>query len=117
MKRILFIALVFSLAITSCEKWTEGMTNEIDIPPIDPTICATLIVAEQSEEIIVEVSTNVSLNDTINYMSDAVIEISDESDNILYSLSSENFNEKRYHLPLDEEFGSPDGDDGEFGVT
>ena len=110
MNRILIIAFAVSLVFISCEKWTEGMTNEIDIPPIDPSIAATLIVAEQDEEIVVEVSTNVSLNDSIQYISDAVIQLTDESGNVIHSLSSEHFAEKRYHLHLDEEFGIPEGE-------
>ena len=110
MNRILIIAFSVSLVLTSCEKWTEGMTNEIDIPPIDPSIAATLIVAEQDEEIIVEVSTNVNLNDSIQYISDAVIQLTDESGNVIHSLSSEHFEENRYHIHLDEEFGIREGE-------
>ena len=110
MNRILIIAFSVSLVLTSCEKWTEGMTNEIDIPPIDPSIAATLIVAEQDEEIIVEVSTNVNLNDSIQYISDAVIQLTDESGNVIHSLSSEHFEENRYHIHLDEEFGISEGE-------
>ena len=60
----LLLAFLLVLTLTSCDKFSEGVIQEIPFPDHIPELTATLIVNDQDDKIIAQISSSASVLDT-----------------------------------------------------
>ena len=100
--------LLIVLTISSCEKFTEGVIQEIPFPEHTPRLTATLIVNDEDEKIFAHISSSASVLDSEGPQSveGAVITLTDESGQTLYALTESDFYNFNYILNLEDSFGT-----------
>ena len=103
--------LIIVLTISSCEKFTEGVIQEIPFPEHTPRLTATLIVNDQDEKIFAQISSSASVIDTEGHqpVQGAVVTLTDEAGQTLYALSESDFYDSVYILDLASTFGTTSG--------
>ena len=103
--------LLIVLTISSCDKFTEGVIQEIPFPEHTPRLTATLIVNDEDEKIFAHISSSASVLDSEGPQSveGAVITLTDESGQILYALTESDFYNFNYILNLEDSFGTTSG--------
>lgn len=106
------LIIIFTILLSGCGKLSDGIVNYVDFPDHPPRIAATLIVNQDSDVITALIASTASVDDTSGsqYISDAVLTISDETGAILYSLSSDNFQDSLYILNLPSGVNIPNGE-------
>ena len=104
-------AFLLALTITSCEKFTEGVVQEIPFPDHIPVLTATLIVNDQDDKIFAQISSSASVIDPEGPQSvqGAVVTLTDEGGQTLYTLSESDFYDSLYQLDLENTFGTTSG--------
>ena len=104
-------AFLLALTITSCEKFTEGVVQEIPFPDHIPVLTATLIVNDQDDKIFAQISSSASVLDTEGPqpVQGAVVTLTDEAGQTLYALSESDFDDSVYILDLASPFGTTTG--------
>ena len=65
MKKI-FITLLLSMVLLSCERWEEGIARDIDLPPHNPQIAASLFIDSMDSTLSATISKTGGLFDTTN---------------------------------------------------
>ena len=107
----LLLAFLLVLTITSCEKFEEGVIQEIPFPDHTPELTATLIVNDQDDKIIAQISSSASVLDTEGPqpVQGAVVTLTDEAGQTLYALSESDFDDSVYILDLASTFGTTTG--------
>jgi hypothetical protein len=107
----LLLAFLLVLTITSCEKFEEGVIQEIPFPDHTPELTATLIVNDQDDKIFAQISSSASVLDTEGPqpVQGAVVTLTDESGQTLYALSESDFYDSVYILDLASTFGTTTG--------
>mgnify|MGYP001592874365 FL=1 len=80
-------AFLLALTITSCEKFTEGVVQEIPFPDHIPVLTATLIVNDQDDKIFAQISSSASVIDPEGPqpVQGAVVTLTDEGGQTLYT--------------------------------
>jgi hypothetical protein len=104
-------AFLLALTITSCEKFTEGVVQEIPFPDHIPVLTATLIVNDQDDKIFAQISSSASVIDPEGPqpVQGAVVTLTDEGGQTLYTLSESDFYDPLYKLDLENTFGTTSG--------
>ena len=104
-------AFLLALTITSCEKFTEGVVQEIPFPDHIPVLTATLIVNDQDDKIFAQISSSASVIDPEGPqpIQGAVVTLTDEGGQTLYTLSESDFYDPLYKLDLENTFGTTSG--------
>jgi hypothetical protein len=107
----LLLAFLLVLTITSCEKFEEGVIQEIPFPDHTPELTATLIVNDQDDKIFAQISSSASVLDTEGPqpVQGAVVTLTDEAGQTLYALSESDFDDSVYILDLASTFGTTTG--------
>jgi hypothetical protein len=107
----LLLAFLLVLTITSCEKFEEGVIQEIPFPDHTPELTATLIVNDQDDKIFAQISSSASVLDTEGPqpVQGAVVTLTDEAGQTLYALSESDFYDSVYILDLESTFGTTSG--------
>ena len=107
----LLLAFLLVLTITSCEKFEEGVIQEIPFPDHTPELTATLIVNDQDDKIFAQISSSASVLDTEGPqpVQGAVVTLTDEAGQTLYALSESDFYDSVYILNLASTFGTTTG--------
>ena len=107
----LLLAFLLVLTITSCEKFEEGVIQEIPFPDHTPELTATLIVNDQDDKIFAQISSSASVLDTEGPqpVQGAVVTLTDEAGQTLYALSESDFYDSVYILDLESTFGTTTG--------
>ena len=107
----LLLAFLLVLTITSCDKFTEGVIQEIPFPDHIPELTATLIVNDQDDKIFAQISSSASVLDTEGPqpVQGAVVTLTDEAGQTLYALSESDFYDSVYILNLASTFGTTTG--------
>ena len=107
----LLLAFLLVLTITSCEKFEEGVIQEIPFPDHIPELTATLIVNDQDDKIIAQISSSASVLDTEGPqpVQGAVVTLTDEAGQTIYALSESDFDDSVYTLALGSNFGTTSG--------
>ena len=107
----LLLAFLLVLTITSCEKFEEGVIQEIPFPDHTPELTATLIVNDQDDKIFAQISSSASVLDTEGPqpVQGAVVTLTDEAGQTLYALSESDFDDSVYILDLASPFGTTTG--------
>lgn len=107
----LLLAFLLVLTITSCEKFEEGVIQEIPFPDHIPELTATLIVNDQDDKIFAQISSSASVLDTEGPqpVQGAVVTLTDEAGQTLYALSESDFDDSVYILDLASTFGTTTG--------
>ncbi|MGY8888685.1 MAG: DUF4249 family protein [Flavobacteriales bacterium] len=107
----LLLAFLLVLTITSCEKFEEGVIQEIPFPDHIPELTATLIVNDQDDKIFAQISSSASVLDTEGPqpVQGAVVTLTDEAGQTLYALSESDFYDSVYILNLASTFGTTTG--------
>jgi len=107
----LLLAFLLVLTITSCEKFEEGVIQEIPFPDHIPELTATLIVNDQDDQIFAQISSSASVLDTEGPqpVQGAVVTLTDEAGQTLYALSESDFDDSVYILDLASTFGTTTG--------
>ena len=107
----LLLAFLLVLTITSCEKFEEGVIQEIPFPDHIPELTATLIVNDQDDKIFAQISSSASVLDTEGPqpVQGAVVTLTDEAGQTLYALSESDFDDSVYILDLASTFGTTSG--------
>ena len=107
----LLLAFLLVLTITSCEKFEEGVIQEIPFPDHIPELTATLIVNDQDDKIFAQISSSASVLDTEGPqpVQGAVVTLTDEAGQTLYALSESDFYDSVYILDLASTFGTTTG--------
>ncbi|MGY8884080.1 MAG: DUF4249 family protein [Flavobacteriales bacterium] len=107
----LLLAFLLALTITSCEKFEEGVIQEIPFPDHTPELTATLIVNDQDDKIFAQISSSASVLDTEGPqpVQGAVVTLTDEAGQTLYALSESDFDDSVYILDLASTFGTTTG--------
>ncbi|MFB1020837.1 MAG: DUF4249 family protein, partial [Flavobacteriales bacterium] len=107
----LLLAFLLVLTITSCEKFEEGVIQEIPFPDHIPELTATLIVNDQDDKIFAQISSSASVLDTLGPqpVQSAVVTLTDEAGQTLYALSESDFDDSVYILDLASTFGTTTG--------
>ena len=107
----LLLAFLLVLTITSCEKFEEGVIQEIPFPDHTPELTATLIVNDQDDKIFAQISSSASVLDTEGPqpVQGAVVTLTDEAGQTLYALSESDFYDSVYILDLASTFGTTTG--------
>ena len=107
----LLLAFLLALTITSCEKFEEGVIQEIPFPDHTPELTATLIVNDQDDKIFAQISSSASVLDTEGPqpVQGAVVTLTDEAGQTLYALSESDFYDSVYILDLASTFGTTTG--------
>ena len=102
---------LLALTITSCEKFTKGVVQEIPFPDHIPVLTATLIVNDQDDKIFAQISSSASVLDTEGPqpVQGAVVTLTDEAGQTLYALSESDFDDSVYILDLASPFGTTTG--------
>jgi len=103
--------IILVLTISSCEKFTEGVIQEIPFPEHAPELTATLIVNDLDEKIVAHISSSASVLDTEGPqpVQGAVVTLRDAAGQTLYALSESDFNNSIYILDLESTFGTTSG--------
>ncbi|PCJ81753.1 MAG: hypothetical protein COA49_04405 [Bacteroidetes bacterium] len=108
------VIILLILGLVSCGKFSDGVVHEVAFPENEPRLSATLIVNDEDEVIITQVSATASVLDAAGPQSipNAIISLTNESGQTIYSLGSDNFSsmDSLYHLDLDENFGTLTGE-------
>jgi hypothetical protein len=104
----LLLAFLLVLTITSCEKFEEGVIQEIPFPDHTPELTATLIVNDQDDKIFAQISSSAAVLDIEGPqpVQDAVVTLTDEAGQTLYALSESDFDDPVYILDLVSTFGT-----------
>tara|TARA_B100000768_G_C11273333_1_gene374571 strand:+ start:1160 stop:2107 length:948 start_codon:yes stop_codon:yes gene_type:complete len=104
-------AFLLALTITSCEKFTDGVVQEIPFPDHIPVLTATLIVNDQDDKIFAQISSSASVIDAEGPqpVQGAVVTLTDEGGQTLYTLSESDFYDPLYQLDLENTFGTTSG--------
>jgi hypothetical protein len=104
-------AFLLALTITSCEKFTEGVVQEIPFPDHIPVLTATLIVNDQDDKIFAQISSSASVIDPEGPqpVQGAVVTLTNEGGQTLYTLSESDFYDPLYKLDLENTFGTTSG--------
>ena len=107
----LLLAFLLVLTITSCEKFEEGVIQEIPFPDHIPELTATLIVNDQDDKIFAQISSSASVLDTEGPqpVQGAVVTLTDEAGQTFYALSESDFYDSVYILNLASPFGTTTG--------
>ena len=107
----LLLAFLLALTITSCEKFEEGVIQEIPFPDHIPELTATLIVNDQDDKIFAQISSSASVLDTEGPqpVQGAVVTLTDEAGQTFYALSESDFYDSVYILNLASPFGTTTG--------
>ena len=107
----LLLAFLLVLTITSCEKFEEGVIQEIPFPDHTPELTATLIVNDQDDKIFAQISSSASVLDTEGPqpVQGAVVTLTDEAGQTFYALSESDFYDSVYILNLASPFGTTTG--------
>ena len=107
----LLLAFLLALTITSCEKFEEGVIQEIPFPDHTPELTATLIVNDQDDKIFAQISSSASVLDTEGPqpVQGAVVTLTDEAGQTFYALSESDFYDSVYILNLASTFGTTTG--------
>jgi len=107
----LLLAFLLVLTITSCDKFEEGVIQEIPFPDHTPELTATLIVNDQDDKIFAQISSSASVLDTEGPqpVQGAVVTLTDEAGQTLYALSESDFDDSVYILDLASTFGTTTG--------
>ena len=107
----LLLAFLLVLTITSCEKFEEGVIQEIPFPDHIPELTATLIVNDQDDKIFAQISSSASVLDTEGPqpVQGAVVTLTDEAGQTFYALSESDFYDSVYILNLASTFGTTTG--------
>ena len=107
----LLLAFLLVLTITSCDKFSEGVIQEIPFPDHIPELTATLIVNDQDDKIFAQISSSASVLDTEGPqpVQGAVVTLTDEAGQTLYALSESDFDDSVYILDLASTFGTTTG--------
>ena len=107
----LLLAFLLVLTITSCDKFEEGVIQEIPFPDHTPELTATLIVNDQDDKIFAQISSSASVLDTEGPqpVQGAVVTLTDEAGQTLYALSESDFYDSVYILNLASTFGTTTG--------
>ncbi|MDA9774895.1 DUF4249 domain-containing protein [Algibacter sp.] len=107
----LLLAFLLVLTITSCDKFSEGVIQEIPFPDHIPELTATLIVNDQDDKIIAQISSSASVLDTEGPqpVQGAVVTLTDEAGQTIYALSESDFYDPEYILDLESTFGTTSG--------
>jgi len=107
----LLLVFLLALTITSCEKFTEGVVQEIPFPDHIPVLTATLIVNDQDDKIFAQISSSASVIDAEGPqpVQGAVVTLTDEAGQTIYALSESNFYDPEYILDLGSTFGMTSG--------
>jgi len=107
----LLLVFLLALTITSCEKFTEGVVQEIPFPDHIPVLTATLIVNDQDDKIFAQISSSASVIDAEGPqpVQGAVVTLTDEAGQTLYALSESDFFDPIYILDLENTFGMTSG--------
>jgi hypothetical protein len=104
----LLLAFLLVLTITSCDKFEEGVIQEIPFPDHIPELTATLIVNDQDDKIFAQISSSAAVLDIEGPqpVQDAVVTLTDEAGQTLYALSESDFDDPVYILDLVSTFGT-----------
>ena len=107
----LLLAFLLVLTLTSCDKFSEGVIQEIPFPDHIPELTATLIVNDQDDKIIAQISSSASVLDTEGPqpVQGAVVTLTDEAGQTIYALSESDFDDSVYTLALASTFGTTTG--------
>ena len=107
----LLLAFLLVLTLTSCDKFSEGVIQEIPFPDHTPELTATLIVNDQDDKIFAQISSSASVLDTEGPqpVQGAVVTLTDEAGQTLYTLSESDFYDSVYILNLASTFGTTTG--------
>jgi len=107
----LLLAFLLVLTITSCDKFEEGVIQEIPFPDHIPELTATLIVNDQDDKIFAQISSSAAVLDIEGPqpVQDAVVTLTDEAGQTLYALSESDFDDSVYILDLASTFGTTTG--------
>ena len=107
----LLLAFLLVLTLTSCDKFSEGVIQEIPFPDHIPELTATLIVNDQDDKIFAQISSSASVLDTEGPqpVQGAVVTLTDEAGQTLYALSESDFDDSVYILDLASTFGTTSG--------
>lgn len=107
----LLLVFLLALTITSCEKFTEGVVQEIPFPDHIPVLTATLIVNDQDDKIFAQISISASVIDAEGPqpVQGAVVTLTDEAGQTLYALSESDFFDPIYILDFENTFGMTSG--------
>ena len=107
----LLLALLLVLTITSCDKFEEGVIQEIPFPDHIPELTATLIVNDQDDKIFAQISSSAAVLDIEGPqpVQGAVVTLTDEAGQTLYALSESDFDDPVYILDLASTFGTTTG--------
>jgi hypothetical protein len=107
----LHLVFLLVLTITSCDKFSEGVIQEIPFPDHIPELTATLIVNDQDDKIIAQISSSASVLDAEGPqpVQGAVVTLTDEAGQTLYALSESDFYDYLYVLDLASTFGATSG--------
>jgi len=107
----LLLVFLLALTITSCEKFTEGVVQEIPFPDHIPVLTATLIVNDQDDKIFAQISSSASVIDAEGPqpVQGAVVTLTDEAGQTLYALSESDFFDPIYILDFENTFGMTSG--------
>lgn len=104
--------LLIILILSSCEKFAEGVVHEVPFPEHTPRLSATLIVNDEDQELVAMVTSSASVldSDGPQFVQDAIVTLTEDNGQILYSLTQEDFSDEAYKLLLDDVFGDHDGE-------
>ena len=107
----LLLAFLLVLTLTSCDKFSEGVIQEIPFPDHIPELTATLIVNDQDDKIFAQISSSASVLDTEGPqpVQGAVVTLTDEAGQTFYALSESDFDDSVYTLALGSNFGTTSG--------
>lgn len=104
--------LLIILTISSCGKFAEGVVHEIPFPEHTPRLAATLIVNDEDQELVAMVTSSASVLDAEGpqFVQDAIVTLTEDNGQALYSLTQEDFSGEAYKLMLEDVFGYQEGE-------